>query len=82
MAIIKGNRVIRGQLMSMTIEEYKQFQLENMKMFCSLMISPVQNATKMHSAEMISNIQYELVEQFGFTWEEMERLETEYYNVA
>jgi len=82
MAIIKGNRVITGSLTSMTIEEYKEWRLGNMKMYCSLMLSPVQNATKMHSAEMISNIQYELVEQFGFTWEDVEKLEAEYYNVA
>ena len=82
MTTIKNNKVYTSSETYMEIEQYKQFQLDNMKMYCSMMIDPIQAESKQYASERISNIQNELVTQFGYTWDEMEVLEIQFYNVA
>lgn len=82
MTTIKNNKVYTSANTWMEIEQYKQFQLDNMKMYCSMMIDPIQAESKMYASERISDIQNELVTQFGYTWDEMEELEIQFYNVA
>ncbi len=75
---ILNNKVLITSQTSMDVENYKQWQFDNMKMYCEMMVSNCQASTKVLAATRISDIQCELVEHFGFTWEQVEKKEIEY----
>lgn len=78
--VIKGNFVYLTAFQKMNIEDYVKWQLDNMKRYCELFSSNSCTETQFYCVQQIDRIQCELVNSFGFSWEEVEKHECASYN--